>query len=128
MERELWKLLYQLARTCEEFHWSRVDIFFRFDDRGCLLLGSDPRSTSGLGLRTRQLAEKVAKNVEAPAFSIDAEPPAANHRGAALAGGDGRPAAAHAHARLGLGRRWQAAAGRRLQQRSGREMGIRRRR
>lgn len=60
MERELWKLLYQLARDCEDFHWSRVEVFFRFDDRGCLLLGSDPRSSGELGVRTRQLAGESA--------------------------------------------------------------------
>jgi hypothetical protein len=56
MERELWKLLYQLARTCEDFHWSRVDVFFRFHDRGCLLLGSAPRSACELGVRIGKLA------------------------------------------------------------------------
>jgi hypothetical protein len=60
MERELWKVLYQLARECEEFHFSRVDVFFRFDDRGSLLLGSAPRSSGGLGVRAGKLAAEVA--------------------------------------------------------------------
>jgi hypothetical protein len=60
MERELWKVLYQLARSCEVFHWFRVEIFFRFHDRGRLLLGSTPRSTCGLGLSTGKLAQRFA--------------------------------------------------------------------
>jgi hypothetical protein len=60
MERELWKLMYQLARDCEDFHWSRVEVFFRFDGRGCLFLGSTPRSACGLGVRAGQLAYEGA--------------------------------------------------------------------
>lgn len=44
MERELWKSMYQLARECENFRHFRAEIFFRFDDRGSVLLGGDPRS------------------------------------------------------------------------------------
>src|SRR5215207_9525767 len=27
MERELWKIVYRLARDCEDFHWSRIDVY-----------------------------------------------------------------------------------------------------
>mgnify|MGYP001190392187 CR=1 FL=1 len=50
MERELWKAVYQLTRECEDFHYFRVEVFFRFDDRGCVFLGGDPRSAGVLGL------------------------------------------------------------------------------
>ena len=50
MERELWSAVYQLTRECEDFHYSRVEVFFRFDDRGGVFLGNNPRSASVLGL------------------------------------------------------------------------------
>jgi hypothetical protein len=50
MERELWLVLYKLARKLGGSPWFTVTKFFRLADRGRLLVGGDPRSTNELGV------------------------------------------------------------------------------
>ena len=56
MERELWLVLYRIARECDPRPWWAVTQFFRLGDRGSVPLGSDPRSTDVLGLQPSELA------------------------------------------------------------------------
>lgn len=50
MERELWLVLYELARQCDPAPWWAVTEFFRLRGRGGLPLGGAPRPTHLLGL------------------------------------------------------------------------------
>lgn len=56
MERELWLALYKLSRELGGSPWFAVTRFFRLGDRGCLLVGGDPRSTYQLGVQIDELA------------------------------------------------------------------------
>jgi hypothetical protein len=60
MERELWIILYQLARGCDNAAWWQLGKFFRLRDRGSLLVGRTPRSTDKLVVSGRELAQRFA--------------------------------------------------------------------
>ena len=50
MERELWLVLYKLARDCDPSPWWALTKFFRLGDRERLFVGGCSRSTDNLGL------------------------------------------------------------------------------
>ena len=50
MERELWLVLYKLARDCDPAPWWATTTFFRPGGRGGVPLGGAPRPTDLLGL------------------------------------------------------------------------------
>lgn len=73
MERELWLALYKVARECDPAGWWVTTKFFRLGDRERLSVGGASRSSDALGVRARELAQRLV--VGEVAFASNNEPP-----------------------------------------------------